>query len=86
MPPRRPWNNRPPYLPPTSMGTLNRVSTLIEGRRIGGESAHLSVTGDWRQGRTRDGGLISTPAVRATRDLTGVPPGAFGSPLSANFG
>ena len=71
MPPHRPWNNRLPFLPPTSMVTLNRLSTLIERRRIGTDAVHFPVTEDWQQGRTCYGGLISTLAVVAMRDLAG---------------
>jgi len=53
------------------MANLNPLPTLIERRRIGAEAVHFPLTEDWQQGRTCYGGLISTLAVVAMRDLAG---------------
>jgi len=53
------------------MVALNPVVSLIERRRIAGGAVHFPVTEDWAQGRTCYGGLISTLAVAAMRDLAG---------------
>ena len=71
MPPRGGWNNPQglPLLVP--MSPLHPLPWLIERRRIGAEAMHFPVTEDWQQGRTCYGGLISTLAVVAMRDLAG---------------
>ena len=53
------------------MVTLNTLPALIARRRIGAAAVHFPVTEDWQQGRTCYGGLISTLAVVAMRDLAG---------------
>jgi acyl-CoA thioesterase len=53
------------------MVTLNPLPALIARRRIGTDAVHFPVTEDWQQGRTCYGGLISTLAVVAMRDLAG---------------
>ena len=53
------------------MVTLNPLPALIARRRIGTDAVHFPVTDDWQQGRTCYGGLISTLAVVAMRDLAG---------------
>ena len=53
------------------MPTLNSIASLIERRRIAASTVHFPVSDDWLQGRTCYGGLISTLAVRAMRDLAG---------------
>jgi acyl-CoA thioesterase len=51
------------------MTLLHRASLLIERRRIRAGSVHFPVSDDWLQGRTCYGGLISTLAVVAMRDV-----------------
>ena len=53
------------------MPTLNSIASLIERRRIAASTVHFPVSDDWLQGRTCYGGLISTLAVRAMRDVAG---------------
>ena len=65
MPPRRRWNNRRDMSQPTPL------HELIARRRVGTDTVSFSVTEDWQQGRTCFGGLISTLAVQAMRDVAG---------------
>ena len=53
------------------MPRLNPLPELIERRRVGADAVFFPVTEDWQQGRTCFGGLISTLAVQAMRDLAG---------------
>ncbi len=53
------------------MVSLTPVASLIERRRIVGGAVHFPLSGDWQQGRTCYGGLISTLAVVAMRDVAG---------------
>ncbi len=53
------------------MVTLNSLPELMARRRVGADAVHFPVTEDWQQGRTCYGGLISTLAVVAMRDLAG---------------
>ncbi len=53
------------------MTPLNRTPALIERRRIRAGSVHFAVSDDWLQGRTCHGGVISTLAVVAMRDVAG---------------
>lgn len=71
MPPQWHGDNPPVRLHSTHMAPLNSVASLIEGRRIAAGAVHFPVTEDWQQGRTCFGGLISTLAVVAMRDIAG---------------
>lgn len=53
------------------MPHLNPLPELIACRRVGSDLVSFTVTEDWQQGRTCYGGLISTLAVQAMRDLAG---------------
>ena len=53
------------------MPRLNPLPELIARRRVGSNLVSFTVTEDWQQGRTCYGGLISTLAVQAMRDLAG---------------
>jgi acyl-CoA thioesterase len=53
------------------MSTLTPLPTLLSTRRIDGNRVHFTLTPDWQQGRTTFGGVISTLAVQAMRDVAG---------------
>lgn len=53
------------------MSSLTPLSTLLAGRRRNGELVSFDIAPDWLQGRTSFGGLISTLAVQAMRDVAG---------------
>ncbi len=53
------------------MMSLIPVTSLIERRRLDGGNVYFPVGDDWQQGRTCYGGLISTLAVVAMRDIAG---------------
>ena len=53
------------------MDSLVPVASLIERRRIADGAVHFRLSDDWQQGRTCYGGLISTLAVVAMRDIVG---------------
>lgn len=53
------------------MPHLNPLPELIACRRVGSDLVSFTVTEDWQQGRTCYGGLVSTLAVQAMRDLAG---------------
>jgi len=53
------------------MTVLHALPSLLQRRRIVGDAVHFPVTEDWQQGRTCYGGLVSTLAVVAMRDLAG---------------
>lgn len=44
---------------------------LLQGRRVNGSQVEFDISEDWLQGRTTFGGLISTLAVQAMRDVAG---------------
>jgi len=47
------------------------LSRLLAARTRDGDAVHFEVSEDWLQGRTSFGGLISTLAVQAMRDVAG---------------
>ena len=53
------------------MSSLTPLSTLIAGRRRHDDRVSFDIAPDWLQGRTSFGGLISTLAVQAMRDVAG---------------
>lgn len=53
------------------MSHLTPLSTLLAGRRRHEHDVSFDIPGDWLQGRTSFGGLISTLAVQAMRDVAG---------------
>lgn len=50
---------------------MTPFSTLLSGRTVDESTVSFQITGDWLQGRTSFGGLISTLAVQAMRDVAG---------------
>jgi acyl-CoA thioesterase len=53
------------------MSTLTPLSTLLAERTRAADNVGFTVPGDWLQGRTSFGGLISVLAVQAMRDVAG---------------
>ncbi|MCR5883137.1 thioesterase family protein [Rhizobacter sp. J219] len=53
------------------MSSLTPLSTLLAGRRRQAHDVSFDIPADWLQGRTSFGGLISTLAVQAMRDVAG---------------
>jgi acyl-CoA thioesterase len=53
------------------MTDFTPLSTLLDARRREADRSHFVVPGDWLQGRTSFGGLISVLAVQAMRDVVG---------------
>ena len=53
------------------MSSLTPLSTILAGRRRDEHDVRFDIPADWLQGRTSFGGLISTLAVQAMRDVAG---------------
>lgn len=53
------------------MSTFTPLSTLLAARTRTDDNVGFTVPGDWLQGRTSFGGLISVMAVQAMRDVAG---------------
>lgn len=53
------------------MSSFTPLTTLLAARRRGEGRVGFDIPGDWLQGRTSFGGLISTIAVQAMRDVAG---------------
>ena len=67
--------------------TLTPLSTLLAGRRRSGDALRFEIPGDWLQGRTSFGGLVSVLAVQAMRDIAAPswPPEVALRALQTNF-